>query len=276
MIKKRGRVSRTMFLIYSCIVLGFLYAPIAVMVLFSFNAKENRSTTSFQPASLYWYKEVLVNDTAMQALRNTIFLALLAAGIAVILGTIAAISVDRMRRKWVQTAVLQVTNLPLMNPEIVTGISLMLLFVFAAQLLGLREKLNFTTMLLAHITFCLPYVVLSILPKLRQMDPHLVEAAQDLGCSQFRAFFKVTLPFIRTGIVSAFIMAVTISLDDFVISYFVSGSDFVTLPLYLFSLTRKRVKPDIYALSTLVFAAIFLLMLLSNFVQIRAEKRAKK
>jgi len=245
----------------------------AVMVLFSFNT--TASTAQMSGLSLHWYEELSRNGAAQQALRNTLALALLAAAVSVALGTAAALGIDRMRRKWARSLLLGVTNLPLMNPEIVTGISMMLLFVFGARLLHLKTALGFWSLLIAHITFCLPYVILSVLPKLRQTDPHLAEAAQDLGCSPARAFFKVVLPAISNGVFSAFLMAFTISLDDFVVSNFTSGPGFQTLPLYIYAMTKKRVKPDMYALSSLIFAAIFLLLLLSNLLQVRAEKKQK-
>ncbi|MDR3314590.1 MAG: ABC transporter permease [Oscillospiraceae bacterium] len=261
--------------LYAALLLGFLYLPMAVLLLFSFNSSNN--LFEFKGFSLHWYAELLRNKAAQTALWHTIVLALSAATASVVIGTIAAVGMDRMRRKWLKSATLSVTNLPMMNPEIVTGISMMLLFVFAAQafntkgLFGL-EPLGFHTMFLAHTTFCLPYVVLSVSPKLRQIDPHMVEAAQDLGCSPLRAFLRVMLPNIATGIASAFLLALTISLDDFVVSNFVSHS-YQTLPIYIYSQTKKRVRPDMYALSTLIFAAIFLLLILSNVLQASAEKR---
>lgn len=256
---------------YAALILAFLYLPMMVMVLFSFNSVN--SLAQFQGFSLQWYERLMTNVDAQDALKNTLILALTAATISVILGTAAAVGIDRMRRKWTQSIVLNVTNLPLMNPEIVTGISMMLLFVFGAALLGIERPWGFGSLLAAHITFCLPYVILSVLPKLRQTDPHLAEAAQDLGCSQVQAFFKVVLPAISTGVFSAFLMAFTISLDDFVISNFTSGPGFQTLPLYIYAMTKRSIKPDMYALSSLIFVSIFLLLLLSNVLQAQAEKR---
>ena len=162
-----------------------------------------------------------------------------------------------------------------MNPEIVTGISMMLLFVFAAKLVGVVDALGFWTMLIAHVTFNLPYVILSVLPKLRQMDPRLPEAAMDLGCTPVQAFFKVTLPSIMTGITSGLMMSFTLSLDDFVISYFTQGPSFETLPIRIFSMTKKRVTPDMYALSTLIFATILFLLVALNLSQIHGERKLK-
>ena len=270
MLKSRGIFSR----IYTLSILAFLYAPMAVMIFFSFNASS--STAVFGGFSLYWYQELLRNAVARQALQHTLLLAFLAASISVVLGTAAAVGIDRMRRRWMKTLLLNVTNLPLVNPEIVTGISMMLLFVFASRLLRLPNLFGFASLLIAHITFCLPYVILSVLPKLRQTDPHLAEAAQDLGCSQVKAFFKVVLPVIANGVVSAFLMAFTISLDDFVVSNFTNGPSYQTLPLYIYSMTKKRVKPDMYALSSLIFVAIFLLLLLSNLAQARSERKRSR
>jgi spermidine/putrescine transport system permease protein len=176
-----------------------------------------------------------------------------------------------MKNKYVKTAVNSVTNIPMMNPEIVTGISMSLLFVFVGGMLGLSDKLSFWTMLIAHTTFSLPYVMLSVTPKLRQMDKHLPEAAMDLGCTHLQAFFKVKLPNIMPGVISGMIMAFTLSLDDFVISYFVGSSNFQTLPLLIYSMTKKKVTPDMYALSTLIVIAIFILLFMSN---VKSGKKA--
>ena len=264
MIKAVGRV-------YTALIFAFLYAPLIIMVLFSFNSSNSLSV--FTGFSLDWYKELFASDEVLEALTNTLILAALSSVIATVIGTAAAIGIEKMRTKWLKAAVNTVSNLPMMNPDIVTGISMALLFVFAMRLFGADSMLGFGTVLIAHITFNLPYVILNVLPKLRGMDRSLVEAAMDLGCTPVKAFFKVTLPEIMPGIFSGALMAFTLSLDDFVISYFTSGADFQTLPLYMYSITRKNVKPDIYALSTIVFVIILLLLLLSNFVQMRADKK---
>ena len=170
---------------------------------------------------------------------------------------------------------MSVTNIPMMNPDIVTGISMMLLFVFFGRMLALRNSLSFITLLIAHITFNLPYVILSVLPKLRQTDSHLSEAALDLGCTPVKAFFKVVLPSISSGILTGFIMAFTLSLDDFVISYFTTGPEFQTLPLLIYSMTKRRVTPDMYALSTLMFVSVLVLLILFNIAQSRADGKKK-
>ena len=168
---------------------------------------------------------------------------------------------------------MNVTNIPMMNPEIVTGISMMLLFVFVGALVNVKEVLGFTTLLIAHVTFCLPYVILNVMPKLRQFDMNVYEAAVDLGCKPFKAFMKVVMPEIMNGIITGCIMSFTLSLDDFIISYFTNGPSFQTLPIYIFSLTKKRVKPDMFALSTLMFLVILVLLIFMNVAQTRAEKK---
>lgn len=261
------------------IIFVILYLPIAILILFSFNDTANTGIfTGFSPK---WYVELFKSGEAFVALRNTIVLALSSALISTVIGTAAAVGINKMKNKYVKTSVLSVTNIPMMNPDIVTGISMMLLFVFVGTLLGFSEKLSFWTLLIAHITFQLPYVILSVLPKIRQLDKFLPEAALDLGCTPVQSLFKVELPNITSGILTAFIMAFTLSLDDFVISYFTSGSDFQTLPILIFSMTKKEVTPDIYALSTLMIVAIFVLLVLSNLSKSEKksaprQRRAKK
>lgn len=250
----------------------FLYAPILVMMFFSFNA--SNSTSLFAGFSTKWYAELFARRDVMNALKNTLILAVSSSLIATVLGTVAAVGVYNLRRRWTKNVLLTVNNLPMMNPDIVTGVSLMLLFVFVGRLLGAKESVGFVTLLIAHITFNVPYVLLNVLPKLRQTDRQLVEAAMDLGCTPVRAFFKVVLPAIFPGIASGAVMAFTLSLDDFVISNFTAGK-FQTLPLFLYSMTKKRVKPDMFALSTIVFVVILVLLLTSNLLQIRAEKKQK-
>ncbi len=248
--------------LYMALVFVILYIPIIVLMLFSFNNSDN--TGLFTGFSFMWYKELFSSPETFNALKNTLILATLSATISTILGTAAAVGIVKFKRKLTKGTLLSVTNVPIMNPDIVTGISMMLLFVFVATLLGRDEALSFWTLLIAHITFCLPYVILSVRPKLLQMNKALPEAAMDLGCTPLQSFFKVELPNIMSGIVSGFILAFTLSLDDFVISYFTTGNDFQTLPLLIYSMTKKEVTPDIYALSTLMIAAVTILLLLSN------------
>lgn len=256
--------------IYLILIFAFLYAPIAVMLLISFNAGE--STTQFMGFSLRWYRELFRDSATLDALRNTVILSVSAAVISTVIGTMAAVGIDRMRTRWLRRSVMIVTNVPMMNPDIVTGISLMLLFVFAGRLMGLSKYLGFTTLLIAHITFNLPYVILSVLPKLKQMNKHIPEAAQDLGCTPLQSFFRVELPCIAPGIVTGFIMAFTLSFDDFVISNFTSGASFETLTIHIYSMIKKSVKPDIYALSTLVFATVLIMLFIYNFLEARSER----
>ena len=248
--------------IYVALVFTILYIPILVLMLFSFNSTAN--TGDLTGLSLYWYKELFNSPETFNALKNTLVLAVSAATISTVIGTAAAVGISKFKRRATKSAVLSVTNIPMMNPDIVTGISMMLLFVFVGTILKTEEKLDFWTLLIAHISFCLPYVILSVRPKLMQMNKALPEAAMDLGCTPLQSFFKVELPNIMSGVVSGFILAFTLSLDDFVISYFTTGNDFQTLPLLIYSMTKKEVKPDIYALSTLMIVAVTVLMVLSN------------
>ncbi len=255
--------------LYIVLIMIFLYAPLAVMVVFSFNS--SNSTSVFAGFSFRWYSELFESDTILSALKNTLVLAVLSSFIATVLGSVAAVGILNYKRKWTKSAIMTTTNIPMMNPDIVTGISMMLLFVFVGRLVSLKTSLGFITVLIAHITFNLPYVILSVMPKLRQMDFHLPEAALDLGCTPFKAFFKVVLPNISSGIVTGFIMAFTLSLDDFVISYFVGPTNFQTLPLLIYSMTKKTVKPDMYALSTIIIVSVFVLLLISN---VRGNKKS--
>ena len=258
---------------YIALILFFLYAPVLVMIAFSFNSA--KSVWIFEGFSTKWYTGLLANTTMMSALQNTLLIALLSAVISTVLGTAAAVGIDALRNKIAKSALMSITNIPMMNADIVTGISLMLLFIFFGKLLGLHESLGLVTVLIAHITFNLPYVILSVLPKLRQVDRHLPEAALDLGCTPVMAFFKVVLPGISTGIVTGFIMAFTLSLDDFVISYFTCGH-FQTLPIVIYNMTKRTVTPDAYALSTLIFIIIFVLLILYNVLQSKSEKKRAK
>ncbi len=260
--------------LYTTLIFVFLYAPIAILVLFSFNA--TNSTGVFAGFSLRWYEELFKDSATLTALKNTLILAVTSSLIATVIGTAAAVGIDRMKSQYVKGALISATNIPMMNPDIVTGISMMLLFVFVGGLLKLDNNLSFWTLLIAHITFNLPYIILSVLPKIRQLDSQLPEAAMDLGCTPMKAFFKVELPAIMPGVISGLIMAFTLSLDDFIISYFTIGSGFETLPIRIYSMTKKRVTPDMYALSTLIFIAVLLLLILSNVISAKAEKKPKK
>ena len=259
---------------YVFLIFAFLYLPIIVMALFSFN--DSTSTYIFTGFSTKWWHEMFTNEAAMRALRNTLVLAVATAVCSTALGTLAAVGIFNTRNKLYKKSVMAVTNIPMMNPEIVTGISMMLLFAFAGMMVNKSNVLGFGTLLIAHITFSLPYVILNILPKLKQFDMHIYEAAVDLGCKPVKAFFKVVFPNIASGIFTGLVMSFTLSLDDFIISYFTNGPSFQTLPIYIFSLTKKRVKPDMYALSTLIFIVIFVLLVIINIMQSRADKKGKR
>ena len=255
--------------IFIGIIYFLLYAPLLVMVFFSFN--EAKSTSVFTGFSLKWYRELFSSSTTMTALKNTLILAVLSSVIATVIGTAAAVYIYYLRKKWWKNTLDIVTNIP-----IGTGVSLMLLFVFVGRLVGAANSLSFITLLIAHITFNLPYVILNVLPKLNQTDSHLVEAAQDLGSTPTEAFFRVILPAIMPGVTSGLLMAFTLSLDDFVISYYTTGSSFQTLPLLIFSMTKKAVKPDMYALSTIIFVTVLVLLLAVNIGQIKAAEKNEK
>lgn len=250
--------------IYMGLIFFFLYSPLVVLIAFSFNESKSRNVwTGF---SLKWYANLFADKEILQALFNTIIVAIISSFLATIIGTIACFGILKMK-KWTKKFVMNINNLPIVNPEIVTGVSLMLLFVFAYNTFGIFRP-GIVTLILSHTTFCLPYVVLSVLPKLRQINPYLYEAAQDLGFTPTRAFFKVILPDIMPGIVTGMIMAFTLSLDDFVISYFTSGTT-QTLPIAIYSMTRKSVSPEINALSTMLFAVVLFLLLTVNIRQIK-------
>ena len=249
--------------IYLCLIFGILYIPILTLIIFSFN--EANSTAVFTGFSFKWYKELFSSPDTFTALRNTLILAVLSSLIATVIGTAAAEGIYRMKNKILKSSITSVTNIPMMNPDIVTGMSMMLFFVAVAAILGISyEDVGFAAMLIAHVTFCLPYVILSVLPRINELGDSLSEAALDLGCTPFKAFFKVKLPNIMPGVLSGMVMAFTLSLDDFVISYFVGSSNFQTLPLLIYSMTKKKVTPDMYALSTLIIVTIFTLLIISN------------
>ena len=263
--------------IYICLIFAILYIPIITLILFSFN--ESSSTAEFTGFSFRWYIALFDEETrgdTFAALRNTLILAVLSSLIATVIGTAAAEGIYKMKNKIVRKAVTSVTNIPMMNPEIVTGMSMMLLFVAVAGLLRTEyESIGFGAMLIAHVTFCLPYVILSVLPRINELGDSLSEAALDLGCTPLQAFFKVKLPNIMPGVISGMVMAFTLSLDDFVISYFVGSSNFQTLPLLIYSMTKKKVTPDMYALSTLIVVAVFVLLLVSNIKTDKDKGKAK-
>ncbi len=251
--------------IYMGLLLVFLYAPILVMIVLSFNSGKSRGNiTGF---SFRWYIELFQNEQILQALYNTIVIAVLAALLATAIGTLASVGIYALKRK-PQALVLNITYLPIVNPEIVTGISLMILYLF------MQLELGFFTMLLSHIAFNIPYVIFSVLPRLRQMDSNLYEAALDLGASPLYALRKVILPEIMPGVVTGALMAFTMSIDDFIISYFTS-SGVQNLSIYVYSSAKRGIEPTVYALSTLMFVTVLTLLLILNRRSARERSAAK-
>lgn len=252
--------------IYIALVMIFLYLPIAVLILYSFN---NGKTSVWKGFTLKWYFELFENDAIMTSLYNSLIIAVLAAIFATLLGTMAAIGIYNMKKP-VRSLVTNVSNFPIINPEIVTGVSFMLLFAFLGGLF--QFEMGFWTVLIAHISFCTPYVILNVMPKLRQMDKSIYEAALDLGCNQRQAFFKTVIPEIMPGIISGMLMSFTYSLDDFVITYFTRGPKFQTLPIEIYTMLKRRISPTINALSTLLFVVTIAILLVVNIRERKAEK----
>ena len=241
---------------YLAAVFLFLYAPIAVLIIFSFNASKSRAV--WEGFSLQWYSDLLQNEAIISALYYTLSVAVLASLLATIIGTVTAIAMYRHVHPWEREVLLSLTYLPVLNPDIVTGISLMLLFIF------FQVDLGFVSLLLAHTIFCVPYVILTILPKLKQFDYNLYEAALDLGASPFYAFRKIVFPEILPGIITGLLFAFTMSIDDFVISFFTTGSGINNLSILIYSMARRGINPTINALSTIIFFSVLLLLLIIN------------
>ena len=257
-------------MVFTIVVLIFLYVPMIVLGVASFN--DGKDIAVFEGFTLDNYADLFVDHTLVPLLINSVIIALLSSLIATVLGTMASMGIHAMGRR-ARSLSTGLTNIPLTNPEIVTGVSMGLLFAFIGTLLKTQNILGFTTLLIAHVTFNLPYVILSVMPKLTQMDPNLEEAALDLGCTPVQAFFKVVLHEIFPGVISGALMAFTMSLDDFVISYFVYGPSFMTLPVEIYTMVKKPLQPKIYALFTLLFIAILLVMCVMNLLQARDDKR---
>ncbi len=255
---------------FTFLVLIFLYVPMIVLAVASVNA--GTDVALWKGFTFSHYGALLRDGVLLPLLLNSLIVAVISSAVATVLGTSAALGIHAMGAK-MRSLAMSVTNIPLTNPEIVTGVSLALLFAFCGQLMKISNILGFWTLLIAHITFNLPYVILSVTPKLRQMDPYLRDAAMDLGCTPVTAFFKVIIHEIMPGVISGALMSFTMSLDDFVISYFVYGPNFVTLPVEIYNYTKKPLQPKIYALFTLLFAVILLVMVLMNLLQARDESR---
>lgn len=256
---------------YIGIIFFLLYIPIAVMIIFSFN--EAGSLAEFSGFTIDWYIELFHDDEALSSLTNSLILAVSSSIIATVIGTFGALGLHRMKSRYIKASINSITNIPMMNPDIVTGVSVMLLFVAVAGILSIDNFFGFWTMLIAHITFSIPYVLLSVMPRFKQLDKSLSEAAQDLGCTPARAFFTVELPQIIPGIVSGLMLGFTMSLDDFVISHFVSSPDFQTLPLYVYNQTSHNVKFSMYALCSLIVLAILIILIVVNFAGNKKKRK---
>ncbi|MBQ2972447.1 MAG: ABC transporter permease [Ruminococcus sp.] len=253
--------------LYFGFIMAFLYLPLIYLIAYSFN---DGKTSVWKGFTLKWYVALFQDSQIMQSLYNTLLVAVLASLIATVLGTLAAIGIYNFKGGY-RTIIQNVSNIPIINPEIVTGVSLMLLFTMAGTMLGF--EMGFVTVLLAHIGFCTPYVILNVTPRLKRMDSSIYEAALDLGCSPVKAFFKVVLPEIMPGIFSGLLISFTYSLDDFVITYFTRGSKFQTLPIQIYTMTHQRINPKANALSAILFVVILLILVLIN---VRSDKEAKK
>ena len=259
--------------IITVLIFIFLYIPMAVLIVASFNT--GKDITQFEGFTLQQYVRLFQDRDLLKLLGNSLLISILASGLSTMFGTFAAVGIHGLKPR-MRKVVMSLTNIPMTNPDIVTGISLSLLFVFiGSKMLGQKDSLTFWTLLIAHMTFNLPYVILNVMPKLQQMNPALTDAAMDLGCTPLQAFFKVTLPEIMPGVIAGAIMAFTMSLDDFVISYFVTGMDFVTLPVKIYSEVKKPIQPKLYAMFTLLFLLILVLMIAMNVIQIRGDKKKK-
>ncbi len=249
----------------------FLYAPILVLIVFSFNSSKSR--TVWSGFTFDWYQKLFHDSLIISSLETTLLVSIIASFAAAVVGTFAAIGFFNMKKQW-RSPLLTVNNIPVINADIITGVSLSLLFVSAGALLGF--ELGFGTLLIAHISFDIPYVILSVMPKLYQLDRNLFEAAQDLGCTWFQTIYKVIIPEIMPGIINGFLIAFTMSLDDFVISYFTAGSSVQTLSMAIYAMTRRRISPEINAISTLLFVVVLILLLVINIRESRQGKAVLK
>lgn len=260
-------IKKSLQKLYLALIFIILYAPIVTLMVLSFNQSKTRS--KWGGFTLKWYKELFQNEQIMSAFYTTLIIAFLSAAAATVIGTAAAIAIQGMKNRW-RTLYMGVTNIPMMNAEIVMGVSLMLLFI------ACRMTLGFGTILIAHITFNIPYVILSVAPKLKQTNRHVYEAALDLGASPLNAFFKVVFPDIVPGVLSGFMLAFTMSLDDFVITHFTKGPGIDTLSTKIYTEVRKGIKPENYALSTIMFVTVLVLLILINYSPKEKEETRKK
>ncbi len=261
---KNGILSK----IYIVVLMIFMYAPIAVLIFYSFN---DSKSTVWKGFTLKWYEQLFQDSSIMSSLWNTLIIAVLASILATILGTAAAVGISNFKGKK-RVVIQNISNIPIISPDIVMGVSLMLLFTFLGVMFNF--EMGFVTVLISHICFCVPFVVLNVLPRIKRMDKSVYDAALDLGCNEFQAFFKVIIHELMPGIVSGLLMSFTYSLDDFIITYFTRGAKFQNLSIEIYSMTHRRISPKINALSALLFLAIFIIMILIN-VRDRREEKAK-
>ncbi len=264
--KKTGVFSK----LYIALIMIFLYAPIAVLIFFSFNEGK---TTVWKGFSLRWYTELFKDDNIMNALGNTLIIAVLASIFATILGTAAAIGINNFKGKK-RVIIQNISNIPIISPDIVMGVSLMLLFTTLGVIFNF--EMGFFTVLLSHICFCVPFVVLNVMPRIRRMDRSIYDAALDLGCNQWQAFYKVVIHELMPGIFSGLLMSFTYSIDDFIITYFTRGAKFQNLSIEIYSMTHRRISPKINALSALLFLSVLIIMIVINLRDRHEEKAALK
>ena len=262
---KKSRASRVFSSAYLIIILLFIYLPIGYLVLFSFN--EGKSMTNFSGFSLKWYESMFQNRTMIESITTTLIVAVVATVVSTVVGTVAAIGLSKAKRI-IRSIVMEVNNLPVMNPDIVTAIGLMLLFI------SVKFQLGMVTLILSHISFCIPYVILTVMPKLRQLDDNVAEAALDLGATPFKALTKVIIPQILPAIISGALIAFSMSLDDFVVSYFNTGAGINTISMYVYSM--KRYNLSVNAMSTLIVAAVTLILILVNLIPWIKDRKTKK
>ena len=260
--KKNGILSK----IYIALVVLFLYAPIGVLIFYSFN---NSKSTVWKGFTLKWYEQLFEDENIMNALGNTLIIAVLASIFATILGTAAAIGISNFKGKR-RVVIQNVSNIPIISPDVVIGVSLMLLFTFVGVMFNF--EMGFFTVLISHICFCVPFVVLNVMPRIKRMDRSIYDAALDLGCNEWQAFYKVVIHELMPGIFSGLLMSFTYSLDDFIITYFTRGAKFQNLSIEIYSMTHRRISPKINALSALLFVAVLAIMIIINLRDRHEEK----
>ena len=262
---KKSRASKVFSSAYLILILLFIYLPIGYLVLFSFN--EGKSMTNFSGFSLKWYESMFQNRTMIESITTTLIVAVIATVVSTVVGTVAAIGLSKAKRI-IRSIVMEVNNLPVMNPDIVTAIGLMLLFI------SVKFQLGMVTLILSHISFCIPYVILTVMPKLRQLDDNVAEAALDLGATPFKALTKVIIPQILPAIISGALIAFSMSLDDFVVSYFNTGAGINTISMYVYSM--KRYNLSVNAMSTLIVVTVTLVLVLVNLIPWIKDRKAQK